>query len=384
MTTDNSPTNLEKVLVIDDELGPRESLRILLKKRYQVLCADSVDVGVQLLRQQAPDVIVMDIRMPGKNGIDGLREIRRIDGHVSVIMLTGFGALETAQEAIRLGANDYLKKPFDTAEMEEIIRRNVLRTQVERRRARAEETLSGLNDELMEDVARKDHMASLGQKSAEIAHDLRNPLTAVMGFVELLADDLRKSRTQFGDRWAETEDYLQMIEKNVHRCKDLTDMWLSLSRGQTQALQPLVLDELLQDIVKNVQPWASKVGVRIEYRSDCPWGKVAANRIQLFRALSNVLVNAVEAISNKDGLVSIFCRHEAPSIHIEVVDSGCGMDAGQVSKVFEPYYTTKEVHGTGLGLFITRKVIEEHKGRISLESQPGKGTRVTVQLPLVT
>ena len=86
-----------RVLVIDDELGPRESLRILLKNEYEVITADSVARGLQYLRERQPDAIVMDIRMPGTSGIEGLREIRQIDPNVSVIMLTGYGALETAQ-----------------------------------------------------------------------------------------------------------------------------------------------------------------------------------------------------------------------------------------------------------------------------------------------
>src|SRR5437879_11993691 len=121
-----------KVLIIDDEMGPREGRRMRLKPNYQVHTADNVELGWQLLQEKAPDAIVMDIRMPGTSGIDGLRKIREIDPHLSVIMLTGFGALETAQEALRLGANDYISKPFDTGEMRAVIGRNVHRTRVHR------------------------------------------------------------------------------------------------------------------------------------------------------------------------------------------------------------------------------------------------------------
>jgi DNA-binding NtrC family response regulator len=124
--------DLPQVLVIDDEMGPRESLRMLLKPIYQVHTADSVEIGLKLLSEKKPDAIVMDIRMPGVTGIEGLRRIRQIDPHLSVIMLTGFGALETAKEALRLGATDYISKPFDAREMRETIGRNVERTRVQR------------------------------------------------------------------------------------------------------------------------------------------------------------------------------------------------------------------------------------------------------------
>src|SRR5437879_839108 len=130
-------TDLPQILVIDDEIGPRESLRMLLKPDYQVHTADCVEAGLKLLKEKQPDTIVMDIRMPGMNGIDGLRKIREIDPHLSVIMLTGFGALETAKEAVRLGASDYIRKPFDTGEMRDVHGRKVEPTRVHRAKSEA-------------------------------------------------------------------------------------------------------------------------------------------------------------------------------------------------------------------------------------------------------
>src|SRR4051812_17278178 len=132
-----NPTPLPKVLVIDDEAGPRESLRMLLKPECEVHIASSVEPGLILLQELRPDLVVLDIRMPGISGIEGLRRIRSIDSEVSVIMLTGYGELETAQEALRLGANDYLKKPFDAHMMRKVIRENIARTLLQRRRTQA-------------------------------------------------------------------------------------------------------------------------------------------------------------------------------------------------------------------------------------------------------
>lgn len=179
-----------KLLIIDDEVGPRESLRMVFKNDYDVLLADHVDAGLAILRAESPDTIIMDIRMPGKTGIEGLQEIRDIDPLISVVMLTGFGALETAQQAIRLGANDYLKKPFDTREIMEVVKKHVHRTHVERRRATIAEELRELNTELVNELTEKEHMATLGQASSEFVHDLRNPLTVVHGYAQLLEEQL--------------------------------------------------------------------------------------------------------------------------------------------------------------------------------------------------
>src|SRR6202158_2354088 len=212
-------SDLPQVLVIDDEMGPRESLRMLLKPNYQVYTADNVEAGLCILHEKKPDAVISDIRMPGTSGIDGLRRIREIDPHVAVIMLTGFGALETAKEALRLGANDYISKPFDAREMREVIGRNVERTRVQRTSETAAAEIKELNSRLLKELAQKERLASLGQASAEFVHDLGNPLPIVWGFVQLLAKKLDKSEN--GAQNASTIKELHIIEQNVRLCREL-------------------------------------------------------------------------------------------------------------------------------------------------------------------
>ena len=374
----------QTVLVIDDERGPRESLRILLKNSFNVLCADSVDWGVQLLKESQPDAVVMDIRMPIKTGIEGLREIREIDPTVAVIMLTGFGTLETAQDAIRLGADDYLKKPFDAKEMEDVISRNVHKTQIERRRWRAEKELLMLNQQLQDELGEKERLAALGQKSAELVHDLRNPLTAVLGCSELLAEQLRRDKEKLGESWSSANEYLEMIEKSVIRCKELADMWLALSRRDPQRLKPVLICELLGDVVKSAKQVASGRGVRIDCQIGGTGCEVAADTVQITRALQNVISNAVDAVTGvANGRIHVVCGQAGCEAEIRVEDNGCGMDEEQLKKVFEPFFTTKQVNGTGLGLFITKKVVEDHRGSIALHSKVNEGTNVRIRLPLL-
>ena len=371
------------VLVIDDERGPRESLRILLKNRYCVFCADNVDAGLDLLRQSQPDVVIMDIRMPGKSGLEGLAELRRVDPSVSVVMLTGFGTLETAQEAIRLGANDYVCKPFDTVQMEQVIIRNVQRTRLERTHRNAERELAKLNRQLLEELDRKQNMAELGQKSAELVHDLRNPLTVVMGSVEMLADQLAQSRERLGTQWPEMEAYLEMIQKSVNRCKELADLWLTLGKRDPQRMKPMHVRRLVEDVLQSVSPVASNQGVRIEVFMDESDGEIAVDSVQMLRALHNVLTNAIEAVTGTQGMIRVSCRRHEDRVEIRVEDNGCGISEEDANRVFEPYYTTKKLTGTGLGLFITKKVVEDHHGTIELQSTPAVGTAISIQLPLL-
>src|ERR1041384_6623961 len=244
---------LPQVLVIDDEVGPRESLRMRLKPSYQVHTADSVERGLQLLTEKKPDAIVMDIRMPGMTGIEGLRRIRQIDPHLSVIMLTGFGALETAKEALRLGANDYISKPFDAREMRDVIGRNVERTRVHRTRVNAAEENKELKNRLLKELAQKERLASLGQASAEFVHDISNPLTIVWGYVQLLAKKLEHGEKENGTTSGGTSaKELHIIEQNVRLCRELLTMWQSYGSVEASPHKPISIARIVGDIVKGL------------------------------------------------------------------------------------------------------------------------------------
>jgi signal transduction histidine kinase len=372
-----------KVLVIDDELGPRESLRILLKKEYEVHCADSVLRGLELLKEHQPDLVIMDIRMPGMSGIDGLREIRALDPLVAVIMLTGFGALETAQEALRLGASDYLKKPFDTKEILEVIRQNIRRTEVNRKRVHTEHELQELNSRLVAELAKKDRMASLGQASAELVHDLRNPLTVVLGYVQILSEDLSKARETHSGQGESNVEYIDIIEKSIQRCRDLIDTWQDLGRKSQRQPQPVNPARILAELVKSQRPLVAARRVALDLGVQDEECQVLGDATQLTRAIQNIVGNAIEALHEQGGRVEIRGERRENQYAVVVKDDGVGISPENLAHVFEPYFTTKSgKKGTGLGLFITRKIVEDHRGHIDVGSHSGEGTSVTIWLPL--
>jgi signal transduction histidine kinase len=377
------PAGQATVLIVDDEYGPRESLRYLLKEDYDVLCAESVNEGVSLFRQVRPDLVIMDIRMPGKSGIEGLREIRELDAQVSVIMLTGFGALETAQEALRLGATDYISKPFDTDTMRQLVARHIRRTIIERKRMRLLGELQDVNTRLEHDLEEKEVMASLGQRSAEFAHDLRNPLMIVSGYVELLTSQLDDAQLTLGDQYEQTSQYLDVIGENVRRCCELSQMWNDYRKSSRGQFKAVCLQDLLEDTRKGAEPLANAEGVDIRYEALGEELAILGNRAQLIRALHNVVANAIQAVRDNGGHVYVCVSREKERAVLLVNDTGCGMPPDVRKQIFEPYFTTKAEHeGTGLGMVITKKIIEEHHGEIEVESTEGKGTCVTIRLPV--
>jgi len=375
-------TELPQILVIDDEMGPRESLRMLLKPNYQVHTADCVETGLKLLKEKQPDTIVMDIRMPGISGIEGLRQIREIDPHLSVIMLTGFGALETAKEALRLGANDYIAKPFDAHEMQQVINRNVERTRAHRTSENAAAEIKELNNRLLQQLAQKERLAALGQASAEFVHDLGNPLTIVWGYVQLLARRLEKSEE---DESASSVKELKIIEQHVRTCRELLTMWQGYGNVEASPPRGVSVSATLREILKGLAPVADQKGIvfRVTICEDpCV---LLGDALQLNRAIQNVLINAVQACPEKKGIITVRCTQKDFYVDLRVEDNGAGIPAAQLNKVFDPYFTTKQAtSGTGLGLYITKKVIEDHNGSIKVESTPGVGTIFTIRLPLST
>jgi len=373
---------LPQILVIDDEMGPRESLRMLLKPNYQVHTADCVEAGLKLLKEKQPDTIVMDIRMPGMSGIEGLRQIREIDPNLSVIMLTGFGALETAKEALRLGASDYISKPFDAHEMQQVIDRNVERTRAHRTSQTAASEIKELNNRLLQQLAQKERLAALGQASAEFVHDLGNPLTIVWGYVQLLARRLDKSDE---DESASSVKELKIIEQHVRTCRELLTMWQGYGNVEASPPKPVSVSGTLREILKGLASVADQKGVAFRVTICEDPCVLSGDALQLNRAIQNVIINALQACPDKSGIVTVTCTQKDFYVDLRVEDNGPGIPAAQLHKVFDPYFTTKQAKsGTGLGLYITKKVVEDHNGSIKVESTPNAGTVFTIRLPLST
>jgi signal transduction histidine kinase len=376
--------DLPQVLVIDDEMGPRESLRMLLKPIYQVHTADSVEIGLKLLSEKKPDAIVMDIRMPGMTGIEGLRRIRQIDPHLSVIMLTGFGALETAKEALRLGANDYISKPFDAREMREVISRNVERTRLHRTSESAAGEIKELNNRLLQELAQKERLASLGQASAEFVHDIGNPLTIVWGYVQLLAKKLEESERTDDPNAVSSNKELEIIEQNVRLCRDLLTMWQSYGSVEAAPHKLISISDIVREVVAGVGAMAKEAPVELKCDVTEDRCSLTGDAVQITRAIQNVIINAIQASSDRKGTVEVSCIRKDFYVDVRIADTGQGISPEQVAKIFDPYFTTKQgKSGTGLGLFITKKVVDDHNGSIKVDSTPGVGTTITIRLPLV-
>lgn len=368
-----------KVLVIDDERGPRESLRMVLKYDYEIFLADRVAGGVELLREKEPDLVIMDIRMPEKSGIEGLQEIREINPFVSIVMLTGYGDLETAQQAIRYGANDYLQKPFDTHEIQAVVKKYVSRSRLFSRKKQAQEELQKMTQSLSREVGKTNKLTSLGAASSELVHDLRNPLTIIRGYLDLLNYELKEKQESAS---AEMDEYLDQIERNVVRCAELVESWRALGRFDFSQLQRLHLPKLINDCFRDAAAH-SDISFTVQVEGTEDQYEMLGERLQVKRALQNLIDNAVKAVDQQSTpCITVLFSMNHTDLDIKIKDNGCGVDAKNLRWIFEPFDNTATIEkGAGLGLFITKKVLEEHRGTLHFESREGEGSIVTVRVP---
>ncbi len=374
-----------RVLVIDDDYGPRESLRILLKYDYDVIVASSVAEGLGLLQANVVDTIILDNRMPGRTGLEGIVDIRAIDEHVSIIMLTGYGTLETACEAFRNQATDFMTKPPDTDAMFEAVTKNVAIARAKRARAILTKELSELNLNLSAELSETRPLAKLGRRSDEIIHDLGNPLTILTCCVELLQNKVDEMKLEEGEQWMEALGYIQMIKKSVQHCCSLADTWRQLRDDIAENRETINARDFLQGALESVQPMVatSRVAFEADFNDVRPGTLVEFDTTQMRRVLHNLIINAIHASQHPAAKVTLCAATKDDALEIAVSDNGTGIPPDRLAMIFEPYYTTKK-EGTGLGLAISKRIVEEHQGELSAESATGVGSKFIISVPART
>ncbi len=378
-----APALKGRVLVIDDDRGPRESLRILLKYEYEVLVATSVEEGVTELKANKFDVIVMDNRMPGRSGMEGLQDVREIDANVSIIMLTGYGTIETACEAFRNHATDFMTKPPDTDAMLAAVAKNIALTRSKRSRDNVSKALTELNMNLSAELSETRSLAKLGQHSDEIIHDLGNPLTILTCCIDLLQNKVDEMQPESSSQWVEALGYIQMIKKSVQHCCGLAEAWRQLRDDITQDRAPTAARQFLTDAVDAVLPIAAMSGARLDVAfAEGTEGDIVIDPVQMRRVAHNLIINAIQATTIGRGVVRVRGGVSDGYFEYSVTDNGTGIPAERLAIIFEPYFSTKK-EGTGLGLAISRRIVDEHGGTLRAESEVGRGSTFTVRLPLV-
>ena len=395
------------LLVVDDEEGPRTSLKVVFKNEYEVLLASNGVDALKLARANKVDVAILDILMHGMSGVDVLRELKQIDDTIEVIMLTAYETLETARQALRLGAREYLNKPFDISAL-----RNAARSALTKRRSSLElksahEKLAQLRTEISTGTRKPPEHS--GNTAGNILHDLNSPLTVINGFIELIHKQVNSVASIEGEEFEQMKSSIGRVHSQVVRCLEISHRYLGFMHAGGKTVQDsAAVNQVLVDLEELLTKHPSANGCSLTISELDNQSHVAISATNLLRVLLNLALNGlqsakapirVEIIAQAIPPTFDFTRFingeterfvvsggfvtGAPMVAISVRDNGPGMNSGLVTRIFNEPVTTKEPgKGTGLGLGSVKELVTEANGAIRLNTTPGHGSTFTVFFPL--
>jgi len=395
------------LLIVDDEEGPRLSLRLVFKDEYNLLMAASGAEAIELAGRNKVDVALLDIRMAGMSGIDLLERLKFVDSRMQVVMMTAFETTDTMRQALRLRACDYLNKPFDVATMRAAVsgamQRRALEGEADNTAGQFQHLAAELQNQKIEELRAK----TRSDVFASILHDFNGPLTVISGFAQSLLQRIANADRLEGADVEFIRERLKTITRQVTNCVEIQKRYIMLLQKGKEGVVPRVsLSQVFVDLNHLLRVHPSRHENEFSIRPPAEDVHVRMNGTDVIQMLLNLAVNAFQCSSLphsvsiggealpqvldlnafKDGPHDRFLNMEnfenhGPLIRLTVQDTGPGIPQEVLPKIFEPYFTTKAPRqGTGLGLNIVLRLLKEANGALHVHSVPGEGTRFDIYL----
>lgn len=389
-----SATPMRRVLVVDDKPNNLSLVTSLLRSSYEMLLANQGERAIHMAREKKPDLILLDIMMPGMSGFDVCRILKQDEStrDIPVIFLTARHDGEDFETAYDIGAVDYITKPINAKELIARVRTHLTISEQRASLLRLNETVTRANENLEAEVKKRTTelvhvLASLEDKNEDlsrfshiISHNLRGPVASVLGLVSLFnrekPDD--PGNAPVIERISESVKNIDLILKDLSNILDIRD------NPSRPAEHTDILNEI-KSVTGELQSMIDETGASVDLRTEVP--SVCLHRPFLHQILYQLVHNAIQFRSHERKLsISISVRRGEvnPMIVFEVRDNGIGIASGDLRTVFEPY---KRLHygvgGRGLGLYTARAMAQALHGDITLTSEAGEGSVFTLRLPEV-
>jgi signal transduction histidine kinase len=372
------------ILLVDDEEGLRKVLGLSLKDRgYSVHGAGDGEQALALFEQIRPAIVLTDIKMPGMDGIDLLQAIKQRDPDVEIIMITGHGDIDLAIKSLKFDATDFITKPIDDDILDIALKRAEERITFRRQLRSYTENLERLVEEKSRQLVQAERMAAMGETVAGLAHAIKNIAGGLKGgaFVLEKGFDLDNS-TYLKQGW-------QMVRENVDRIQQLSLDLLNIAKPGIPRLQVMDPNIPLAQVCDLLRPQAEQFGIALTCKPAADLIAMALEPEGIYRCLLNLGTNALDAClqsgdCGRQAAAAVELASEAlegGGVIYRVRDNCGGMDPEVQEKIFQGFFTTKGSRGTGIGLMLTRKIVEAHQGRIEVTSLKGQGSRFTIYLP---
>jgi len=356
------------ILVIDDEQSMRDSCRqVLIKDGYRIETAEDGHIGLDKVREIPPDLVLVDLKMPGLSGMEVLERISEIDPNIISVVITAYATIESAVEAMKRHAYDVLTKPFTPDQLRVVIKRGL-----ERRRLAIESARLQQEKEMM-----KENFITL------VSHQLRSPLASVKQYFGVLHEGFA------GEISSKQKEMIEKAGMYIDDLLQLINDWLNMSRidsgNITKTFETFDLTPVFSNTMELLEPLAQarKVALKLDLCGSS--SVIEGDPESLKEAFTNLISNGIN-YNREGGTVTVRTREEGEGLVVEIHDTGIGISRDNIHFIFDEFFRAKSkearnVRGSGLGLPIAKRIIEAHDGFIKVASEVGKGSTFSVFLP---
>ena len=379
-----------RILIVDDEAAQMRALCDTLRDQgYETVGFVSAAAALAALDTNSFELLLADLMMPEMDGIALVQAARKLDADLACVIMTGQGTIASAVGAMKVGALDYILKPFKLSAVVPVLARALETRQLRKDNAMLEQRLRDHAAEL--DAANKqlDQARQLADKAnqeksrflSNMSHELRTPLNSIIGFAQILSSTTLPSTPEQKKGFA--SNILQSGRHLLTLINEILDLAKIESGTVALALEPVALDAVLLECRAMIEPLARQRGIQLRFPEEGAV-QVLAARTRLKQVLINLLSNAVKY--NREGGVVIVRWSATPAgrVCIAVQDTGAGLDPAQLEAIFQPFNRlgreAGEVEGAGLGLALTRHLVEWMRGQITVASAVGVGTTFRIEL----
>lgn len=369
---------MKKILLVDDEEDIREVLSMALADMgYHILTADNGIAAWQTYNKETPPIVMTDIKMPVMDGIELLRRIKQKNPETEVIMITGHGDMDLAIKSLKNRASDFITKPINVDALEISLKRT--REKILTRRKLQEYTQS-LERLIREKTELQDNLSNLGLMVGSISHGIKGLLTGLDGGLYLLdagliRQDLKKIQ--------EGGDILNLMVERIRRM--VSDI-LFYAKERDLRRERIDINTFANEIIRVVEPKSHTHNIQLKKHFNLSVDSIEIDSGFIHSALINILENAIDAClrdkEHKNPFIEFTVYNDDENLFFIITDNGVGMEMETRDKLFSLFYSSKGHEGTGLGLFLSNKIIAQHGGSINVDSVLGKGSRFTIKLPL--
>jgi signal transduction histidine kinase len=347
----------KKILIADDNPDNVELLRKrLISQGYETLTAFDGEEALQAILKDSPDLLILDVMMPRMDGYEVLRRLKQEEEYrnLPVILLTAKKDIPDKLKGLDIGADDYITKPFNPQELLARVR-SLLTLREEQERKSHDEKLTAL-DQMVEGVA----------------HEIRNPVTAIGGFARRLYDRLPEGTPE--------KQYAEVIVNESKRLEQMVKQIVEATVISIPSLRKRDINEVINEALAacNEKLAEGRVTIKVHLAEDLPPLIMDAGNLR--RVIAHLISNAISAMP-EGGTLTITSSRRNNYGQIQVTDTGVGIPPKILPHIFDPFFTTKS-SGPGLGLAMVHKIIKQHGGQISVETEPNKGTTFSIVLPL--